>query len=122
MFEKLVKYLLPREVVASFELVSIKEETSIFHLHLDEKDKKSSKYHGIEIFSNGFYAASTIKDFPLRNKKVVLHIRCRRWVDKNGKSYSNDWRLTASGTRYSEEFASFLKAVFGYLPDNCPIP
>jgi hypothetical protein len=123
MLEKLVKYVLPHEIVDYFELVSIKEEEgAILHLYLDEKNKISSEYQGIELFPNGFYAESTIKDFPLRNKKVVLHIRRRRWVDKDGKSYSNAWHLTASGTRYSVEFASFLKAVFGYLPNNSPIP
>jgi hypothetical protein len=122
MLEKLVKYVLPCEIVDYFELVSIKEEASILHLYLDEKNKISSAYQGIELFSNGFYAESTIKDFPLRDKKVVLHVRRRRWVDKEGKSYSNDWHLTAEGTRYSIEFASFLKAVYGYLPHNSPIP
>jgi hypothetical protein len=128
MLEKLVKYVLPREIVDYFELVSIKEEAareeevSILHLYLDEKNKIPSEYQGIELFSNGFYAESTIKDFPLRDRKVVLHVRRRRWVDKKGKSYSRDWQLTARGTRYSVEFASFLKEEFGYLPDNSPIP
>jgi len=54
------------------------------------------------LLSNGFYEASTIKDFPLRDKKVVLHIRRRRWKDHEGKSYSRQWDLTAEGTRYSK--------------------
>jgi hypothetical protein len=70
---------------------------------------------------NGFYEESTLKDFPLRDKKVVLHIRRRRWIDQDGKSYSRRWDLTAEGTRYSKEFAYFLKEAFGYLPDSSPI-
>jgi transposase len=62
-----------------------------------------------------------IKDFPLRDKKVVLHVRRRRWVDDAGKSYSRCWDLVAEGTRYSKEFAFFLKGAFGYLPDTSPI-
>ena len=75
----------------------------------------------MSLSANGFYEASTIKDFPLRDKKVVLHVRRRRWVDKAGKSYSREWELVAEGTRYSKEFASFLKEAFGYLPDSNPI-
>ena len=70
------------------------------------------------MLANGFYEESTIKDFPLRDKKVVLHVRRRRWKDKEGKSYSRQWELTAEGTRYSKEFANFLKEAFGYLPDT----
>jgi hypothetical protein len=79
---------------------------------LDEKNKKPSKYQGIEMFPNGFYAESTIRGFSLRNKKVVFPIRCCRWVDKEGKSYSNDWHLTASVTCYSVVFASFFSNVW----------
>ena len=27
---------------------------------------------------------TTIEDFPIRNRKVVLHVRRRRWLDKEG--------------------------------------
>ena len=61
----------------------------------------------MQLFANEFYAESCIEDFPLRDKKVVLHIRRRRWIDKEGKSYSRHWNLVATGTRYSKEFAFF---------------
>jgi len=70
---------------------------------------------------DGFYGESTLKDFPLRDKKVILHIRRRRWIDARGKSYSRSWDLAAEGTRYSKEFAFFLKEASGYLPDSSPI-
>jgi hypothetical protein len=60
------------------------------------------------------YAESAIKDFPLRDKNVVLHIRRRRWIDPAGKSNSRRWDLTAERTRYSKEFAHFLKEAFGH--------
>jgi hypothetical protein len=56
--------------------------------------------------------------FRLGIKKVLLHVRRRRWVDETVKSYFRDWDLVASGTRYSKEFASFLKEVFGYDADT----
>ena len=65
-----------------FELASLKEECSTFHLYLDEKNKVPSEYREIELFSNRFYVESAIKDFPLRDKKVELHVRRCRWIDR----------------------------------------
>ena len=120
-FVSLLKYVLPKEIVEYFDLVKIEEIGEVLHLYLDESDNKPEEHKEIALFPNGFYEESTIKDFPLRDKKVVLHVRRRRWVDSSGKSYSRLWELTAEGTRYSREFAYFLKETFGYLPDNSPI-
>ena len=44
------------------------------------------------------------------NRKVLLHVRRRRWLDSEGRSVILDTpRLTAEGTSYSAEFAGFLK-------------
>jgi hypothetical protein len=107
-------------------LVDIQEapykDISVLHLYLDEKDVIPVEYEDIELFANGFYPVSTIKDFPLRDRKVVLHVRRRRWIDRSGKSYSRRWDLTAAGTRYSKEFAFFLKEAFGYQSHPHSIP
>jgi hypothetical protein len=117
----LMKYVLPEEMVEYFDLKNIDENGEVLHLYLDEIDKKPEEYNDIVLYSNGFYEESMIKDFPLREKKVILHIRRRRWIDSSGQSYAKQWELTAKGTRYSKEFAFFLKEAFGYLPDNSPI-
>ena len=118
---ELVKYVLPGELVDYFELVSIAPIEETLHLQLDERNVIPPSYTSLDLSPNGFYEESTIKDFPLRDKKVVLHVRRRRWKDRDGTSYSRDWDLTAEGTRYSKEFAYFLKEAFGYLPDSSPI-
>jgi hypothetical protein len=118
----LIKYVLPHEVADYFELVDIKEEPEVLHPYLDELNIIPPEYTGLGLSGNGFYDESAITDFPLRDRKVLLHVRRRRWVDAAGKSYSRSWKLTAEGTRYSKEFASFLKDTFGYLPGTCPIP
>ncbi|MDR0823801.1 MAG: hypothetical protein LBN74_01820 [Prevotella sp.] len=115
---ELVKYVLPIEMTDYFELVDIKEEGEALRLYMDELPVVPEEYADLQLSANGFYDSSTIKDFPLRDKKVLLQVRRRRWVDKGGKSYSRDWDLVASGTRYSKEFASFLKEVFGYIADT----
>jgi hypothetical protein len=119
--KELAKYVIPKELLECFDLVDIQEEGEILHFHFDELNVIPSEYEGLGLFPNGFYADSMIKDFPLRDRKVILHIRRRRWVDEVGKSYSRDWALVAEGTRYSREFASFLKEAFGYIPDSSPI-
>ena len=121
MFKELLRYVLPEEIVDSFDLVNLQEHKETLHLYLDECNIVPEEYKGLSLLSNGFYEESTLKDFPLRDKKVILHIRRRRWVDKSGNCYSRQWDLVASGTRYSKEFASFLKEAFGYLPDTSPI-
>lgn len=102
----LLKYVLPGELVDYFELVSIKEESEELHLYLDGLNIIPQEYEDQSLSSNGFYKESTIKDFPLRDRKVLLHVRRRR-VDASGNSYSRNWELTATGTRYSKGFAYF---------------
>ena len=121
MFKGLLRYVLPKEIVESFDLINLQEEKDTLHLYLDECNIVPEEYKELSLLPNGFYEESTLKDFPLRDKKVVLHIRRRRWIDSSGKSYSRRWDLVAEGTRYSKEFASFLKDAFGYLPDTSPI-
>ncbi|KAA6321214.1 hypothetical protein EZS27_029111 [termite gut metagenome] len=134
----LVKYVLPSEIIDYFELIAIKKEGEVLHqprlngvavgvreyailLYLDELNVIPEEYAYLQLSGNGFSSSSTIKDFPLRDKKVLLHVLRRRWVDSSGKSYSGTWDLTAKGTRYSKELASFLKEELGYDPDTRPI-
>ena len=87
MFKDLLSFVLPKEIIASFDLVKLEEKEETLHLYLDECNVPPEEYKSMSLSANGFYEASTIKDFPLRDKKVVLHVRRRRWVDKAGKSY-----------------------------------
>lgn len=121
MLKELFRYVVPKEMIDFFDLVDIQEEGETLHLYLDELNVIPEEYKDLSLFSNGFYEESALKDFPLRDKKVVLHLRRRRWIDCQGKSYSRSWDLVAEGTRYSKEFAFFLKEAFGYLPDSSPI-
>ncbi|MCF0160384.1 MAG: transposase [Bacteroidaceae bacterium] len=90
----------------------------VAHLHLDEMDFEGEERGGL--IPNGFYTEQIIQDFPIRDKKVVLHVRRRRWKTPEGKSVSRDWDLKAPGTRMTKEFAGRLKKIFGHVPDNCP--
>ena len=79
-----------------------------FHMYLDEKDNRPEKLKSLR--PNGFTEETVIDDFPVRNRKFILHVRRRRWLDDDGHSIVlNVYQFTADGTRLSEEFASFLK-------------
>jgi len=116
--ESLLKYLLPEELLKYFELTHIKELVDgSLCLYLDERNALPAEHKDKQLVSNGFDDPATIQDFPLRQKRVYLVVRRRKWQDKiTGRVYSKTWDLTASGTSYSKEFAAFLKELFGQLP------
>ncbi len=81
---------------------------STLHIYLDEKDNRTNEH--LLLKPNGFTEPTVIKDFPVRNRNLILHVRRRRYLDENGKNVIlNLYPTTAEGTRYSEEFAVFLK-------------
>jgi hypothetical protein len=88
---------------------------------LEESNVLSGEYPGEDMESKGFHKESVIKDFPLRDKALYLHVRRRRWLNKKtGEVVSRDWNLAAAGTHYTQGFASFLKELIGYLPNSGP--
>jgi hypothetical protein len=115
-YEKLLKYLLPAELSTYFEIVNIEELGDSLHIYLDERAILPDGYSAESLVPNGFYEESIIHDFPIRDKGVYWHVRRRRWLDKvTHKSVSKDWDLVAQGTRYSKEFAAFLKGMLGEI-------
>lgn len=121
--------MFPSHLLEYFDLVDVEErpvaerdrqgvESAELIFHLDERDEFRRREDGHTYRPNGFYEASQVRDFPLRDKKVTLLIRRRRWVDETtGGSVCNQYDLTADGTRHSVEFAAFLKECFGEIPD-----
>ena len=89
---------------------------------LDEKmNPELSK--DLHFESKGFMAAVSVTDFPIRDHKVILKIRRRRWTDlRTGKSFNIpiDLDVVAKGTRYSKEFGAFLKETYGDVPGDLP--
>lgn len=130
-FELLVRYMLPKDILDSFEITGIREECTgvldetgteirILHISLDERDLREKVWHDLQ--PNGFTEARVFNDFPLREHKVALHVRRRRWLTEDGKSQILDTLpLVAEGTSYSIEFAAFLKEMVGYLPSDGPM-
>jgi hypothetical protein len=50
-----------------------------------------------------------VQDFPIRQHKVELSIKRRRWeVQPSGEIVTRDWDLVMKGARLTKEFALFL--------------
>ena len=119
---QLAELVLPNEVLRYFSIVKIESSSTLFRFHLDEKMEKGLS-DDVHFESKGFMDAVEVTDFPIRDHKVVLVLRRRRWLDtRTGKSFSLPLSIdiTASGTRYSKEFGAFLKATYGDIPSDLP--
>lgn len=115
----LIEHILPLEILEYFEVKDIHIQPKEIHLYLDELNTVPEGYSGEKLTSKGFHPEAIIQDFPLRDKALYLHVRRRRWeVESSRKVVSRTWDLVAEGTRYSKEFASFLKGLLGYLPNK----
>ena len=118
----LASLVLPAQILDYFLISGVEQTSQEIHISLDEK--MNSKLSNDEHFkSKGFMEAVNVTDFPIRDHKVILKIRRRRWTDlRTGKSFSIpiDLDVVAKGTRYSKEFGAFLKETYGDIPSDLP--
>lgn len=118
----LAQVVLPSQILDYFVVVGVEQTPTEIHICLDERmnEELSSDIH---FESKGFMATVNVTDFPIRDHKVILKIRRRRWSDtRTGKSFSLpiDLDVVAKGTRYSKEFGAFLKETYGDVPCDLP--
>ena len=111
----LARVVLPAQILEYFTIVGVEQTSTEIHVSLDEKIVP--ELQGDPHFeSKGFMDAVSVTDFPIRDHKVILRIRRRRWTDvRTGKSFSLpiDLDIVAKGTRYSKGFGAFLKETYG---------
>ena len=112
---EILKLLLPEFLVEHFDIVKYAEENKILHINFEEKSTIPQEFSSQMLQSKGFLPEITVDDFPLRGKSVKLHIKRRRWTDKNsGQILQRDWNLVAKGTRMTQDFAEFIKKISRY--------
>ncbi|SHE54946.1 hypothetical protein SAMN05444274_101656 [Mariniphaga anaerophila] len=115
----LTKLPLPEEIFEYFDIVQVDIVKREVHIHLDEKAIKPEEYELAKLISKGFHPAAIVKDFPLLDKAMFLQVRRRRWFCKStGKIVERDWDSVAKETRLTKEFATFLRGIFGQLPNQ----
>lgn len=64
------------------EIEPIGSEKILIHIFLDECDNRSDVWHDLK--PNGFTEERLLNDFPIRDHKVILHVRRRRWLTQDG--------------------------------------
>ena len=109
---KLLREILPDVLIDNFDAVNFEKSESRFDIWLDEKkvqmreDKKKCS-----VISYGFGDYRVIQDFPIRGRSTYLHVRKRKWLDKDtGEIFSYEWELSEfDETRLNAEFVAFLK-------------
>lgn len=111
-YKEILKLVLPEIIVENFELTSYKTTDEVKHLYLQEFNVIPKEFEGQKLESKGFFDEITVQDFPIRGNKVFLHIKRRRWYSHTQqKVVFRNWDLVADGTRMTNEFAAFLKAI-----------
>ena len=116
----IISFFLPEGMIDWFEVVNITEEPntgtaqadvlykSVLNIYLDERDNR--KGEEMDLKPNGFTEPTVVKDYPIRNRKVLLHVRRRRYLDADNRNIIlNQYPLTADGTKVSVEFGLFFK-------------
>ena len=116
----LAQIVLPSEVLSSFDITKVESTDTEINIHLDEKMYDTLR-NDVHFEPKGFIPAVSITDFPIRDHKVILLLRRRKWVDiRTGKSFILPLKIAAEGTCYSKEFAAFLKETYGHIPGDLP--
>ena len=116
----LAEIVLPSEILNYFTITGVEQSETEIHIKLDEKVDEELR-NDVHFASKGFMEAVSVADFPIRDHKVILCIRRRRWIDtRTGKSFTIpiDLDIVAKGTRYSKEFGAFLKEAYGDIPSD----
>ena len=120
--QMLAQVVLPEQILEYFTITGVEQTSTEIYISLDEK-MAAELQDDAHFESKGFIDAVSVTDFPIRDHKVILRIRRRRWLDtRTGKSFSIpiDLDIVAQGTRYSKEFGAFLKETYGDVPCDLP--
>jgi len=112
-YQALVRILLPEGILEYFELTRIVESIPGLNIYLEERNIAPVEFKDEKLESKGFLPEIYIQDFPIRNQKVTLCIKRRRWEVKSTKEIvTRDWKIVQQGTRMTKEFADFLKGMY----------
>lgn len=119
-YEFFASFFLPNGMIDWFEITNVEEDTNegtkeldilfptVLHIYLDERDNREGETLGLK--GNGFSEYTTYQDYPIRNRKVMLHVRRRRYKDADGHNIVlNNYPIKADGTEISVEFGLFFK-------------
>jgi hypothetical protein len=107
--EDLLRLFLPSWLFDYFELEKFTQDSFRIDVYLSEKKLKPEVSSG-SLISHGFTDYSIVQDFPVKGKAVYLHLRRRKWLNKDTEEIiSRQFDINYEGTRLTKEFVAFLK-------------
>ena len=112
---ELAEIVLPLGILEYFSIKQVKQSPKELHIYMEEENLPPLEYKDNKLSSKGFFDEIKVQDFPIRGKEVYIVIKRRRWFNEDtGATVYRNWALVAQGTRMTEEFALFLKAINRY--------
>lgn len=111
--KKLVRQLIPEEVLLSFDIVDI-DDSSSDELIISMVEKKSQVPNTRkDIVLNGYLKEIELTHFPVNGKQCFLKLKRRRWKYKGDNNpiehFYNNYDYAVGGTKATRAFGSFLK-------------
>lgn len=118
--KEFLRLIAPEDILKSFELKEIKDNSKYTELIFEEKkDLVPKGLEGKESVLDGYCNPISLLSYPLKGKPTYLVIKRRRWKQKGGENhYSNAYYFNHPGIKATKEFAVFLKEVYGHTPDE----
>lgn len=111
-FKALLPIIIPEGVSDYFEMSTYTKSAERLDIFLEEINITPVEYQQNKLLSKGFFDPVTIQDFPIRGMQVYLDVKRRRWLNQDtGMVVYRNWELVAKGTRITQDFAAFLKAI-----------
>ena len=109
----LYRLIIPAEILASFEIEYVMENSDELMIVLLEKESMvPAILNGKESSLDGYLNAVTLQHFSVLGKKCYLQLKRRRWKEKGQKevkSVHNEYEFTSPGTMATHAFGAFLK-------------
>ena len=113
-YRQLIELMLPKGLWEYFELIKVTQSPNGLHIYLEELNQPPVEYNDRKLHSKGFLPEVRVQDFPIRENKVTLVIKRRRWEDpQTNEIITRDWNVVSDGARITKEFGLFLKETFG---------
>lgn len=82
-FKALMPLIILDGVSDYFQMTHYSQGEGGLHIFLEEMNIIPEEFEGNKLLSNGFFQAITLKEFPIRGQQVFLHVKRRRWLNRD---------------------------------------
>ena len=109
---QIYSFIIPKEILFSFEIENIKESEEIIEIELIEKELIPPELVGKEAVLNGYMNPIELQSYPIQGKTCFLKLKRRRWKSqgtRESKNCYNKYDFAAEGTKATKMFGAFLK-------------